>query len=72
MVTLSLLAKAPLWAQSSGQASIDDLILRRLVPMFRMGLYHDPPKKGAGPVSTPENRALAAQLLTEGTVLLRN
>jgi beta-glucosidase len=54
------------------EARIDDLILRRLVPMFRIGLYDDPPKKGEGPVSTPEHRAAAAQLLTEATVLLKN
>ncbi len=54
------------------EARIDDLILRRLVPMFRIGLYDDPQKKGEGPVSTPEHRAAAAQLLTEGTVLLKN
>jgi beta-glucosidase len=54
------------------EARIDDLILRRLVPMFRIGVYDDPPKKGEGPVSTPEHRATAAQLLTEATVLLKN
>ena len=54
------------------EARIDDLILRRLIPMFRIGVYDDPPKKGEGPVSTPEHRAAAAQLLTEATVLLKN
>lgn len=54
------------------EARIDDLILRRLVPMFRIGLYDNPPKKGEEPVSTPEHRAIAAQLLTEATVLLKN
>ncbi|MBO9669930.1 MAG: glycoside hydrolase family 3 C-terminal domain-containing protein [Sphingobium sp.] len=54
------------------EARIDDLILRRLVPMFRVGLYDNPPVKGEGPASTPEHRAAAAQLLAEGTVLLRN
>lgn len=54
------------------EVRIDDLILRRLIPIFRIGLYDDPPKKGEGPVSTPEHRAAAARLLTEGSVLLKN
>lgn len=54
------------------EARIDDMILRRLVPLFRLGQYDNPPGKGLSDVSTPEHRATAAEILTAGTVLLKN
>jgi beta-glucosidase len=54
------------------ESRIDDMILRRLVPMFRVGQYDSPPGKGAADVSTPEHLATAAQILEAGTVLLKN
>jgi len=54
------------------EARIDDMILRRLVPLFRLGQYDDPPGKGAADVSTPEHRQTAAEILAVGTVLLKN
>jgi beta-glucosidase len=54
------------------EARIDDMILRRLIPMFRLGQYNDPPGKGVAEVSTPEHRAAAAEILAAGTVLLKN
>jgi len=54
------------------ETRIDDMILRRLVPMFRLGQYDNPPGKGAKDVSTPGHLAAAAQILEEGTVLLKN
>jgi beta-glucosidase len=54
------------------EARIDDMILRRLVPLFRLGQYDNPPGKGAKDVSTPEHRQTAAEILAAGTVLLKN
>jgi beta-glucosidase len=54
------------------EARIDDMILRRLMPMFRLGQYDDPPGKGLADVSTPEHRATAGEILAAGTVLLKN
>ena len=51
---------------------LDDMILRRLIPYFRIGTFDDPPPAPAESVSTPENRALAADILAAGTVLLKN
>lgn len=54
------------------EARIDDMILRRLVPSFRIGLFDHVPVKVGDDVSTPENRAAAADILAAGTVLLKN
>jgi beta-glucosidase len=54
------------------EARIDDMILRRLVPLFRLGQYDNPPGKGAADVSTPEHRQTPAEILEAGTVLLKN
>jgi beta-glucosidase len=54
------------------EARIDDMILRRLIPLFRLAQYDDPPSRGAADVSTPEHRAAAAEILAAGTVLLKN
>nr|WP_166180790.1 glycoside hydrolase family 3 C-terminal domain-containing protein [Altererythrobacter segetis] len=54
------------------EARIDDMILRRLIPLFRLGQYDDPPGKGLPDVSTAEHRATAAEIVAAGTVLLKN
>ncbi|MEO6387790.1 MAG: glycoside hydrolase family 3 C-terminal domain-containing protein, partial [Croceibacterium sp.] len=54
------------------EARIDDMILRRLIPEFRVGLIDNPPAVQREEVSTPENRAAAADILAAGTVLLKN
>ncbi|HSQ96073.1 MAG TPA: glycoside hydrolase family 3 C-terminal domain-containing protein [Croceibacterium sp.] len=54
------------------ETRIDDMILRRLVPLFRLGQYDNPPGKGLSDVSTPEHRTTAAEILAAGTVLLKN
>ena len=53
-------------------ARIDDMILRRLVPPFRIGAFDNPAKRIAVDVSTPERRATAVELITRGAVLLKN
>jgi beta-glucosidase len=53
-------------------ARIDDLILRRLVPGFRVGAFDNPAKRVAGDVSTPARRAQAADIVVRGSVLLKN
>jgi len=53
-------------------ARIDDLILRRLVPQFRIGAFDHPARRVANEVSTPQRRATAAELVTRGAVLLKN
>lgn len=54
------------------EARIDDLILRRLIPAFRLGIFDTPPAKLRDEVSTQANRDAAADLLIQGSVLLRN
>jgi beta-glucosidase len=54
------------------EARVDDIILRKMVPMFRLGLYDNPPAKQGEIVSTPERRTASAELLADGTVLLKN
>ena len=67
---------------------IDDIIMRRLVPGFRVGTFDNPAKnvpdasiigtfdnsamKNAPDVSTPDHRAAAVDIITGGAVLLRN
>jgi beta-glucosidase len=53
-------------------ARIDDMVLRRLIPNFRLGIFDNPPVRVGDDVSTPQHRAAAAQILGAGTVLLRN
>jgi beta-glucosidase len=53
-------------------ARIDDMIMRRLVPQFRIGAFDNPAERIAEDVSTPERRAIAAELVTRGAVLLKN
>jgi beta-glucosidase len=54
------------------EARVDDMILRRLIPLFRLGQYDNPPVKSREVASTPANRAAAAEILAAGTVLLKN
>jgi beta-glucosidase len=54
------------------EARLDDLILRRLIPAFRVGLYDNPRKREGDDVSTPATRTASAELVTGGSVLLRN
>lgn len=51
---------------------VDDLILRRLVPGFRIGVFDHPARAVAGEVSTPERRAAAVDAIAGGAVLLKN
>lgn len=51
---------------------IDALILRRLAPGFRIGVFDNPAKKKADDISTPERRAADDDLITAGSVLLKN
>src|SRR6185437_4572676 len=51
---------------------IDDMILRRLVPAFRIGVYDNPATRKAADISTAERRAGAAEILEAGSVLLKN
>ena len=53
-------------------ARIDDMILRRLVPQFRIGAFDHPARRVAADVSTAERRKIAADLVTRGSVLLKN
>ncbi len=51
---------------------IDDMILRRLIPAFRIGLMDNPPVRTREQASTAENRATAVELTAAGSVLLHN
>ena len=53
-------------------ARIDDLILRRLTAQFRIGTFDNPAKRVAPDVSTPERRAIVTDIVTRGSVLLKN
>jgi beta-glucosidase len=58
------------------QARLDDMVVRILRPMFRIGLFEHPaaaqPAAFASNVETPEDVALAREVSEEGTVLLKN
>jgi beta-glucosidase len=54
------------------ESRIGDMILRRLVPLFRLGQYDDPPVKGHADISTAAHRQTAAEIVAAGTVLLKN
>lgn len=51
---------------------VDDLILRRLVASFRVGVFDHPAKRVTGDVSTPERRAALIDVIAGGAVLLKN
>ena len=54
------------------EARIDDMILRRLISLFRLGQYDNPPGQAQADVSTSGHRQTAAEILAAGTVLLKN
>ncbi len=51
---------------------IDDLILRRLTPSFRIGVFDNPAKRVEGEISTAERRNALIDVITSGAVLLKN
>jgi beta-glucosidase len=52
---------------------LDDLVLRRLVIPFRIGVFDNPSTRlGPEGLSTPERRAAAATVIEAGSVLLKN
>ena len=51
---------------------IDDIILRRLVPGFRIGVFDNPAQRKGDDISTQQRRTAAADLVTAGSVLLKN
>ena len=51
---------------------IDDMIVRRLAPAFRIGVFDYPAIRKGPDISTPERRAAAARLIEAGSVLLKN
>ena len=53
-------------------ARLDDLVIRRLVAAFRIGAFDRPAPASDGDVSTAEARALAAEIIESGAVLLKN
>jgi beta-glucosidase len=54
------------------ESRLDDIILRTLIPQFRVGVFEHPARRIAADVSTPERRAAVADLITQGSVLLKN
>src|SRR5690606_5836169 len=54
------------------EARIDDMIMRRLVPQFRIGAFDNPAQRIAEDVSTSQRRDIAAELVVRGAVLLKN
>ena len=57
-------------------ARLDKMLRHIFVPMFRFGLFDNPPKSEPGAYGsdavTPEHRALARRIAEEATVLLKN
>jgi beta-glucosidase len=51
---------------------IDDMIMRRLVPSFRIGVFDNPAKRKGDDISTQERRTAAVDVITAGSVLLKN
>jgi beta-glucosidase len=51
---------------------IDDMVLRRLTPGFRIGMFDHPARAVREEPSTPEARTLAAEIIQAGAVLLKN
>ena len=59
--------------QQVDPARLDDMARRILTAMFRVGLFDHPSTGSPGAVvSTPEHLALARDIATQGTVLLKN
>ncbi|MGI4875871.1 MAG: glycoside hydrolase family 3 C-terminal domain-containing protein, partial [Janthinobacterium lividum] len=53
-------------------ARIEDLIMRRLVPEFRVGTFDHVTQRPAGDASTAAHRQIAADIVAAGAVLLKN
>jgi len=53
-------------------ARLDDMIRRRLVAAFRIGVFEHPAKRVEADVSTPSAAAAAIEVITGGAVLLKN
>ncbi len=51
---------------------IDDMIMRRLVPGFRVGVFDNPAKRKGDDISTQERRTAAVDIIAAGSVLLKN
>ena len=64
--------KAALASGAVSTARLDDLVMRRLVPGFRIGVFDHPAAAAKGDVTTPADRALAARIASDGAVLLKN
>jgi beta-glucosidase len=59
--------------QQVSATRLDDMATRILTAMFRVGLFNHPNTGSSGAiVSTPANQALARDIATQGTVLLKN
>jgi beta-glucosidase len=54
------------------ESRIDDMILRELVPSFRIGVFDHPAVRRQGEISTADHRAAAAKIVEAGAVLLKN
>ncbi len=54
------------------EARLDDIILRTLIPQFQGGVFEYPAKRTAADVSTPQRRAQVVDIITAGSVLLKN
>jgi beta-glucosidase len=58
------------------QARLDDMVVRILRPMFRVGIFEHPaaaqPEAFGANVETPDDVVLARKVAEEGTVLLKN
>ena len=68
--------KAAVEAGKVPQSRLDDMVLRIVRPMFRVGIFEHPaaeqPAAFGANVETPEDVALARQVSEAGTVLLKN
>jgi beta-glucosidase len=68
--------KAAVQSGQVPQARLDDMVLRILRPMFRVGIFEHPaaaqPAAFGSNVETPEDVALARKVAEDGTVLLKN
>ncbi|WP_332643506.1 beta-glucosidase family protein [Aeromicrobium sp.] len=68
--------KAAVQDGSVPQARVDDMIRRITTPMFRLGLFENPPATGDAAdkavATTPQSLAMARKVAEEGSVLLKN
>ncbi|HEY3187388.1 MAG TPA: glycoside hydrolase family 3 C-terminal domain-containing protein [Solirubrobacteraceae bacterium] len=68
--------KAAVESGKVGRARLDDMVMRILRTMFRVGVFDHPPapqpQSNANLASTPAHRALAQRMAEDSTVLLKN